>query len=450
MEQNTQPVENNAEIKLNNEDESNNSKPNKKIILLITIILIIVGSGAVYFLFLNKEDNSSLPVKDKKEVEIDRELDTDQDGLPDYMEKIIGTDENNLDTDGDSYDDFEEIKNGYDPLTDKKYTEEEREIVKEKIKNEDNEFFKEMFGESDKTVDNCSAFPNKLDLCESFSCKFEHLFTGEIMEKRIIGLVNNKCQYTEEMPNNGKMDCEYSESLRKAIAQYHRDLAVAESIGTSVSGDLGSGDIKMIYTIDGKEVENPLQEAMDSGECIVSGYNNAKTNNGLEVDIEFPKNAYEFDETLDGKYYLKYEGESFKGILSASLLKEGFTEKSFSGMTKTTIKAQPRAMVSKMIFFDEKAVECKGKYTYTLSVYDCASIDNTLDTQDCGGSWDNKLQETIENKVKPMATSSETISVICKDGKEDCKPVNYVWTCNKFVEKCKEGFHCLDYNCIKD
>ena len=118
----------------------------------------------------------------------------------------------------------------------------------------------------------CDAFPNKLDACEAFSCEFEHPFTGEMMEKKIIGLVNSKCQYTEEMPNNGRMNCEYSESLRKAVAQYHRDFAAAESAGTSVKADLGSGEVETKYTIDGKEVENPLQEAMDTGACTISGY----------------------------------------------------------------------------------------------------------------------------------------------------------------------------------
>ena len=118
----------------------------------------------------------------------------------------------------------------------------------------------------------CDAFPNKLDACESFSCEFEHPFTGEMMEKKIVGLVNGKCQYTEEMPNNGRMDCGYSESLRKAVAQYHRDIAAAESAGTQAKIDIVSGEVETKYTIDGKEVENPLQEAMDTGACTISGY----------------------------------------------------------------------------------------------------------------------------------------------------------------------------------
>ena len=79
------------------------------------------------------------------ETEIDRKLDTDQDGLPDYLEKILGTDENSPDTDGDTYSDFEEIKNGYNPLNREKYIEEELEATKELIKGEDEGLFKKIF-----------------------------------------------------------------------------------------------------------------------------------------------------------------------------------------------------------------------------------------------------------------------------------------------------------------
>ena len=173
MEQNNQSSENDIETKLESESDPIVPKPekkiNKKVILLIIIILIIVGFGAVYFLFLNKEDNSEFPadddvavLEDKKEVEIDRKLDTDQDGLPDYMEKILGTDVNNSDTDGDSYSDFDEIKNGYNPLNDEKYTEEEWEVAKEKI--DDEKLYEEIFGvEKKKTIN----FSQLIETCEN-------------------------------------------------------------------------------------------------------------------------------------------------------------------------------------------------------------------------------------------------------------------------------------------
>lgn len=43
-------------------------------------------------------------------------IDSDEDGLPDDMEKRLGTDPFNFDTDQDGYNDEEEIKNGFNPL----------------------------------------------------------------------------------------------------------------------------------------------------------------------------------------------------------------------------------------------------------------------------------------------------------------------------------------------
>jgi len=64
-------------------------------------------------------------------------MDTDNDGLPDQVEKMLGTDPFNKDTDGDRYNDFEEIQSGYSPLIPRpwdKYTAEEFTKVKEDIK----------------------------------------------------------------------------------------------------------------------------------------------------------------------------------------------------------------------------------------------------------------------------------------------------------------------------
>ena len=119
---------------------------------------------------------------------------------------------------------------------------------------------------------NCGAFPDKLSSCAKYKCQFVHPFTGETMEKEITGIVGGKCNYVEQMPNNGKMECNYTASQRTVAAQYYKDVAAAESTGTSMNLDLGSGEQKTTYTIDGKEVENPLQTFMTDGTCVISGY----------------------------------------------------------------------------------------------------------------------------------------------------------------------------------
>ena len=158
MDQNIQLNENSAEVKSDGEGEPINpssKKPlNQKVIVLILVAVLLVIVGIVYFIFFNKEDNRQLSPEENVEiledeeivdVEIDKNLDSDQDLLPDYLEKILGTNENNSDTDGDSYSDFEEIKNGYNPLTDEKYTEEEWGAVKEGIMGEDEGLYDEVF-----------------------------------------------------------------------------------------------------------------------------------------------------------------------------------------------------------------------------------------------------------------------------------------------------------------
>ncbi len=73
----------------------------------------------------------------------------------------------------------------------------------------------------------------KLESCEVYTQKFIHPFTGESLERKIEGLVDGKCLYIEEMPNGGKMECMYSVESRKAVAQYYRNLANAQSFGTN-------------------------------------------------------------------------------------------------------------------------------------------------------------------------------------------------------------------------
>lgn len=115
-------------------------------------------------------------------------------------------------------------------------------------------------------------FADKLSSCTKYKTTFKHPFTGETLEKEILGIVNGKCNYVEQMPNSGKMECNYLENERIAVAQYYKDVATAKSVGTSVDADLGSGKQKTTYTINGKVVDNPLQEATNSGICVISGY----------------------------------------------------------------------------------------------------------------------------------------------------------------------------------
>lgn len=66
--------------------------------------LIILSSA--FFVFAQNNTSSGMSIFQ----------DSDQDGLSNEEEKLYGTDLNNPDTDGDSYNDGVEVKSGYDPL----------------------------------------------------------------------------------------------------------------------------------------------------------------------------------------------------------------------------------------------------------------------------------------------------------------------------------------------
>lgn len=116
-------------------------------------------------------------------------------------------------------------------------------------------------------------FSEKLEKGEPYSGKFMHPFTGEMMEKEIVGMTDDgKCLYIEEMPNGGKMECRFSPESRKAVAQYYEDIAKSQSFGFDVTISPDDEKQSNKYTINGKEVENPLQECLSNGECVISGY----------------------------------------------------------------------------------------------------------------------------------------------------------------------------------
>ena len=120
----------------------------------------------------------------------------------------------------------------------------------------------------------CADFFEMLSSCTEYTCEFAHPITGELMTREIFGLTDGICNYSEEMPNNGQMDCNYTEEMRKAVAQAYNDMMGEGNFSVSVSGNLseGTADIESTYTVDGKTITNPGQEALDSGQCVISGY----------------------------------------------------------------------------------------------------------------------------------------------------------------------------------
>ncbi len=147
MEQGIQPQE---------QDNRIINRPEKKcniIMMLIFFAVMIFAGVALFFSNKNNNEGGSRDVPIVKDEDIDgsetsKDLDVDLDGIPDYIEEMIGTNKDSADTDGDGYADFDEIKKGYDPTPSKKYTVEEMRTMENRFKAIDEAFYRLNFLDS--------------------------------------------------------------------------------------------------------------------------------------------------------------------------------------------------------------------------------------------------------------------------------------------------------------
>jgi len=119
----------------------------------------------------------------------------------------------------------------------------------------------------------CSGFADKLSSCEKYTCEFIHPIIPQNMKREIVGIVWWKCAYIEEMPNWGQMQCKYTEVQRKIAAKYYNYISNlnGNTFTTKVTGFLGSW-VEATSTVDGEEIENPLQTYLNDWTCTISGY----------------------------------------------------------------------------------------------------------------------------------------------------------------------------------
>lgn len=108
-----------------------------------------------------------------------------------------------------------------------------------------------------------AGLPENLEKCTAYSEEFVHPFSGEELTREIVGLnADGLCEYKEEMPGDGLMTCAYSEETRIVMAEYYEDQIRYSSFPA----------MRITYTLNGKSVENPLDEVMKNGNCTISGY----------------------------------------------------------------------------------------------------------------------------------------------------------------------------------
>jgi len=239
-----QSNENSGEIKLDSEEEPVNPKSekkvNKKVVLLIIIILVIIGSGVVYFLLLNKGDNNELltegdvKILEDKEIKVEenkinKELDSDQDGLPNHIEEILGTNFDEIDTDGDTYSDFDEVKNGYDPLNDKKYSEEEWEDLKEEIRRRDEGLYEKIFENYDDVIQKAILVCQKIEDDEQKKLCFALTKKNPLECENQSSILKEGCYLMYAFIDNDTSLCEKSLDRGLCLATILKDDSKCES-----------------------------------------------------------------------------------------------------------------------------------------------------------------------------------------------------------------------------
>lgn len=83
-------------------------------------------------------------------------------------------------------------------------------------------------------AEECSAYGDKLAICEPFSCQYEHPFTKSLVEKKIIGMKEGRCITFEEMPGGLEMTCSLNKSDQNTMVQYLKEIANVDMDNTKI------------------------------------------------------------------------------------------------------------------------------------------------------------------------------------------------------------------------
>jgi hypothetical protein len=250
---------------------------------------------------------------------------------------------------------------------------------------------KEVIQVSDKQVAATDLFSNNLASCKAYKTNFVHPFTGETMNKEIFGIVDGKCKYIEQMPNGGQMECKYTESERVAIAKYYLDIAKESSTKIKISFGLTQGSVKSTYTVNGKEVSNPLQEALNNGACMVSGHSdspvssNSNLNGNLEIKWgSFSKIKNSFDEDMWSMPIKITNNENKMVVLDINGVGKGMNwnwkaQNTLNGGESETYNLNIDHYFFKKVAFDKKDIK--------ISTYECNEL-SASDAKDvCLSEW---------------------------------------------------------------
>ncbi|MDH4183980.1 MAG: hypothetical protein OEV92_07150 [Nitrospinota bacterium] len=118
------------------------------------------------------------------------------------------------------------------------------------------------------TAQECSELPLKFLKCEPYECLFTNA-KGKKAKRAIKGLDGKDCLYEETMTKNMTLACRYPEAERKQAANYYKMLMKAKKIESkTVTGP--DGKPKSVDVMDGKEVDNLISSALNTGMCAMN------------------------------------------------------------------------------------------------------------------------------------------------------------------------------------
>ena len=271
-----------------------------KILIATLIILVYIGARGYYhqITYLNKPGGYPFIIP----TTADKNLDSDKDGIPDSIEKVIKTNPNKADTDGDTYNDLAEIKNGYDPLIpgSTKLLAAEWQVLKDKIRTADKEFYEKEFetlSAVDKNLD--SDYDGLPDAVEKiFGSNINKADTDgdgvndlqEIQNDHSPIIAGEPGKYTQEDAAAifGKMSAENNEFVMKEIIQPALNRARDKARVASYKATVSSLQIEIILCCD-DDIANIIQTKEGEKICILDSSRKLP----LAADIYASSIAYE-------------------------------------------------------------------------------------------------------------------------------------------------------------
>ena len=195
-----------------------------------------------------------------------------------------------------------------------------------------------------------------------------------------------------------------------------------------------------------KKIHESISNEKDSEKSDTSGTNdnvadsNTINPDEITLDIILPKESYEVDEEVDGDYYLKYQGEPFKGAviccdsIGCSKAVGLIDDIDFNDTNKTNYL---KSALTDTFYYE-------GTYDYSIYIYDCRDINNEFNRDDCGGILDTPIGEIIE-KVTPLKSKSKSI-IVSGENEEYAPECTNNNECTQICTNCDGGTYVCAYS----